>query len=58
MSFARARIFQTETFRLAATYALVFLGSMALLVVLIFVIVSNAFEANLLRDSRDDLAAI
>jgi signal transduction histidine kinase len=58
MSFARARVFQTETFRLAATYALVFLGSMALLVVLIFVIVSNAFEANLLRDSRDDLAAI
>lgn len=52
------RILQTETFRLAATYAVVFLGSMVLLIVLIFVIVSNAFEANLLRDSRDDLAAI
>jgi signal transduction histidine kinase len=59
MSFAPSRrILQTETFRLAAAYAAVFLGSMILLIVLVFVIVSNAFEANLLRDSRDDLAAI
>ena len=59
MSFAPSkRILQTETFRLAAAYAVVFLVSMILLIVLVFVIVSNAFEANLLRDSRDDLAAI
>src|SRR5215472_3072420 len=59
MSFAPGkRILQTETIRLAAAYAAVFLGSMVLLIVLVFVIVSNAFEANLLRDSRDDLAAI
>ena len=54
----QARIFQTETFRLAAIYVGLFLGSMVLLIVLVFFIVSDAFEANLLNDSRDDLAAI
>jgi signal transduction histidine kinase len=54
----RARLFQTEAFRLAAIYAGLFLGSMALLIVVIYIIVSHAFEANLLKASTDDLAAI
>lgn len=58
MSSARARIFQTEAFRLSAIYVGLFLGSMLFLIALVYVIVSNAFEANLLKDSRDDLAAI
>ncbi|HUO97107.1 MAG TPA: ATP-binding protein [Rhizomicrobium sp.] len=54
----RARIFQTETFRLSAIYAGLFLGSMLLLIALVYFLVSHAFEASLLRDARDDLAAI
>jgi signal transduction histidine kinase len=58
MSSARTRLFQTEAFRLSAIYVGLFLGSMLFLIALVYVIVSNAFEANLLKDSRDDLAAI
>jgi signal transduction histidine kinase len=58
IAFVRIRLFQTESFRLAAIYAGLFVGSMAVLIALIYFIVSHAFEANLLRDSDDDLAAI
>jgi signal transduction histidine kinase len=58
MSSARTRLFQTEAFRLSAIYIGLFLASMLFLITLVYVIVSSAFEANLLRDSRDDLAAI
>jgi signal transduction histidine kinase len=58
MSYGRIRLFQTETFRLAAIYVGLFLGSMLFLLALIYFIVSNAFESDLLRNSRDDLAAI
>jgi len=54
----RARLFQTEAFRLAVIYAGLFLGSMAFLILVIYLIVSHALEANLLRASTDDLAAI
>ena len=58
MSSPRTRLFQTESFRLAAIYAGLFIGSMAVLITLIYFIVAQAFEANLLRGSDDDLAAI
>jgi signal transduction histidine kinase len=58
MSFVRIRLFQTESFRLAAIYAGLFVGSMIVLIGLIYFIVAQAFEANLLRGSDDDLAAI
>jgi signal transduction histidine kinase len=58
MSFVQARLFQTESFRLAAIYAGLFLGSMALLMAVIYLIVSHAFEASLLRAATDDLKAI
>src|SRR5580700_7743390 len=58
MSSPRTRLFQTEAFRLAAIYAGLFIGSMAVLIALIYFIVANAFEADLLRNSEDDLLAI
>lgn len=58
MSFVRIRHFQTESFRLTAIYAGLFIGSMALLTAVIYLIVAQAFEADLLRASNDDLAAI
>lgn len=58
MSLVRIRHFQSESFRLAAIYAGLFVGCMALLAALIYLIVAHAFEANLLQDSNDDLAAI
>lgn len=54
----RNRVFQTESFRLAAIYAGLFLGSMAVLIVLVYLIVGHALEAGLLQDSNDDLASI
>ena len=58
MSFVQARLFQTEAFRLAAIYAGLFLGSMTLLLVVIYLVVSHAFAASLLRAATDDLNAI
>lgn len=58
MSSLRTRLFQTESFRLAAIYAGLFIGSMAVLIALIYFIVANAFETDLLRSSTDDLLAI
>jgi len=58
MSSPRTRLFQTESFRLAAIYAGLFIGSMVVLIALIYFIVANAFEADLLRNSEDDLLAI
>jgi signal transduction histidine kinase len=58
MSSVRIRLFQTESFRLAAVYAGLFFGSMAVLIVLIYLIVGHAFERDLLEDSNDDLASI
>ena len=52
------RVFQTESFRLAAIYAGLFIGSMAILIVLVYLIVSHALESNLLQDSADDLLSI
>lgn len=54
----RTRLFQTESFRLTAIYAVLFVGSMAILSALIYVIVAQSFEGGLLRSSDDDLAAI
>jgi signal transduction histidine kinase len=58
MSSPRTRLFQTESFRLAAIYAGLFVGSMVILIALIYFIVAGAFEADLLRNSDDDLLAI
>jgi signal transduction histidine kinase len=58
MSFVQVRLYQTESFRLAAIYAGLFLGSMTLLLAVIYLIVSHAFEASLLRAATDDLNAI
>jgi signal transduction histidine kinase len=58
MSLAGIRYFRTESFRLAAIYVGLFVGSMAVLTTLIYFIVAQAFEANLLRGADDDLAAI
>jgi signal transduction histidine kinase len=52
------RHFQTESFRLAAIYVGLFVGSMAVLSTVIYLIVANAFEAHLLQGVDDDLAAI
>ena len=57
MSFVRIRNFQTESFRLAALYAGLFVGSMLVLIALIYIIVTHSFEADLLRNSDDDLLA-
>jgi signal transduction histidine kinase len=54
----RIRHFQTESFRLAAIYAGLLFGSMAVLSALVYLIVGHAFEADLQRGSDDDLAAI
>ena len=54
----RIRHFQTESFRLAAIYVALFVGSMAVLSTVIYFIVAQAFEANLLQGADDDLAAI
>src|SRR5215469_456917 len=58
MSFVSTRIFQTDSFRLAAIYAGLFLVSTLLLMALVFFAVNRAFEADLLRASGDDLLSI
>ena len=58
MSSPRTRLFQTESFRLAAIYAGLFFGSMAMLIMLIYFIVAQAFEGRSAGGSDDDLAAI
>jgi signal transduction histidine kinase len=58
MSSASTRLLQTDSFRLAAIYAGLFLVSTLLLMALVFVAVSRAFEADLLRASSDDLVSI
>jgi len=58
MSSTRIRHFQTESFRLAAVYVALFVGSMAVLSTIIYFIVTGAFEANLLQGADDDLLAI
>jgi signal transduction histidine kinase len=58
MSSVPGRLFQTESFRLAAVYAGMFLLSTLLLTTMIFAAVSHAFEAQQLRAADDDLAAI
>lgn len=58
MSFVRIRIFRSESFRLAAIYVGLFVGSMIVLIALVYFIVAHAFEVDLLRGSDDDLAAI
>ena len=58
MPSAGIRHFQTESFRLAAIYAALFVGSMAVLSTVIYLTVAQAFEANLLQGADDDLAAI
>ncbi len=54
----RTRVFQTESFRLAAIYAGLFVGSMAILIVLVYMIVGHALELDLLQDLADDLVSI
>ncbi|HEX4860823.1 MAG TPA: ATP-binding protein [Rhizomicrobium sp.] len=58
MSFVRLRLFRSESFRLAAIYAGLFLISTLLLMALVFFGVSRSFEASELRAADDDLAAI
>jgi signal transduction histidine kinase len=55
---ARARLLQTESFRLAAIYAGIFLLSTLLLMTMVFAAVDRAFESGQLRAANDDLAAI
>ncbi|HUO92611.1 MAG TPA: ATP-binding protein [Rhizomicrobium sp.] len=54
----RIRHFRTESFRLAAIYVALFVGSMAVLSTITYFIVTSAFEANLLQGADDDLLAI
>lgn len=58
MSSARNRLFQNESFRHTAIYAALFVGSMAVLIGAVYFIMHDAFEAELLRASGDDLLAI
>jgi signal transduction histidine kinase len=54
----RNRLLRTDSFRHAAIYAGLFVGSMAILVAVVFVIVDQAFKDNLLRETDDDLTSI
>ena len=58
MSFARTRLFQSESFRHAALYAALFAVSMIALIALVYVTMNRSFEASLLRASNDDLLSI
>ncbi len=57
-SSVRTRLFQSESFRHTAIYTALFVGSMAVLVAIVYLIMHRAFEADLLRASSDDLLAI
>jgi signal transduction histidine kinase len=48
----------SESFRHTGVYVLVFVGSMAVMIVLVFAVVDQGFKASLLRASTDDLRAI
>jgi len=54
----RIRSFQTESFRLTAVYAGLFVFSTLILMMVIFAVVKDAFENDVVRASNDDLAAI
>jgi signal transduction histidine kinase len=54
----RIRLLQTDSFRHAAIYAVLFVGSMAILVAIVYAILDNAFKENLLRENNDSLASI
>jgi signal transduction histidine kinase len=54
----RTRLFQSESFRHAAIYAVLFTGAMAVLITLVYLGMDQAFKADLLRASGDDLLAI
>lgn len=58
MSSVRIRLFRSESFRHAALYAALFACSMAILIVIVFLILDQAFKANLLREVDDDLMSI
>lgn len=55
---APKRLVESESFCQAGVYALVFVGSMAVMIALVFLIVDQSFKTALLRASDDDLRAI
>lgn len=54
----RNRLFHTESFRYAAIFTALFAGSMAVLIVVVYVILDHSFKANLLREVDDDLTSV
>jgi len=52
------RLIQTDSFRHAAIYTLLFVGSMAVLVAMVYFILDHSYKANLLREIGDDLTSI
>lgn len=52
------RLFKTESFRLTAIFAAVFVGAMLILMALVYVIMHQAFRAELLASTDQDLASI
>lgn len=54
----RNRLFRTESFRHAALYAGLCAGSMAVLIVVVYVILDSSFKTDLQRQIDDDLTAI
>jgi len=54
----RTRLLRTDSFRHAAIYAALFVGSMAVLIAIVYVIVDQSFKENLIRETDDDLTSI
>lgn len=57
-SSVRNRLFQSESFRHAALYAVLTAVSMAALITIIYLLLDNSFKSNLLREVDDDIVAI
>jgi signal transduction histidine kinase len=57
-SSVRNRLFQSESFRHAALYAVLSAVSMAVLIAIIYLVLDQSFKSNLLREVDDDIVAI
>jgi len=58
MSSVQIRLIDTDSFRHAAVYTLLFVGSMAVLITVVYFILDHSYKANLLREISDDLTSI
>jgi len=54
----QTRLIRTDSFRHAAIYTLLFMGSMAVLIAIVYFILDHSYKANLLREVGDDLTSI